>query len=423
MSQYFYDVIIIGESLAATIAGTLLAKGGCRILTFRGQDRHPDPWFFSSLHLEKVLETLGGRACFTEPPRFQVLTREHRLEIHGSHSLEEELQREFPASFSPLAVLLQELLSLGSRLEETLCAAGELPLFGLTSRFRFHRKSLGRHLSGRQLRQPLTARWSTLSSDSARRTIATLFAGLSLKPAEELTLAEGALLWNSANRPDGVSQVDLADFLKRRYRQFHGVEEDYSRLAPIEYQADHLTGLTLKGGGKCRGAHFLLGDRKGLDFLPGKFTDWIGPEPTRERLETIVSADHISPLLAPRVIIEGLPPLRLEFPAGPTKAAIEWGSGGNLPSMGTALLKDRLSLALPFAKLQIPEVSVKSAVKPSGRVIKSPRRTFPGAASPVKLAKNLWYCHGKGVLPALGTIGEVLVGVSMANHLLRVIKH
>ncbi len=116
-----YDVIVLGEGLAARIAALLLARGGCRVLAFRNPTTPSavtPAWFFPSLFLERLLENLGGRSCYTPVAPFQVLTSKTRLEFLGRESMEGELQREFPCENGGISAVLGLLQKLGSRLEE-----------------------------------------------------------------------------------------------------------------------------------------------------------------------------------------------------------------------------------------------------------------------------------------------------------------
>ncbi len=107
MSQRHYQVIIIGDSLAARLAGVLLGRHGVRVLAFQKNSLPTGPWFPSSLLLDRILDSLGGRTCYTAPMPFQVIGRRSRVEINGASPLEEEFRREFPGQHLRLTEVLR----------------------------------------------------------------------------------------------------------------------------------------------------------------------------------------------------------------------------------------------------------------------------------------------------------------------------
>ena len=58
------QLVLRRQRLLVIIAAALLAKRGSRVLFLRHQEATAPAWFHSSLFLEKLLGTLGGRACF-----------------------------------------------------------------------------------------------------------------------------------------------------------------------------------------------------------------------------------------------------------------------------------------------------------------------------------------------------------------------
>ena len=103
--QSHYDVIIIGDSLAARVAAVQLARSGCRVLALEEGLAISPAWFTSSLHLEKLLEQLSGRSCLTPPPSFQVITPTARVDLASRRPLDEVLLREFPEDYATLLEL------------------------------------------------------------------------------------------------------------------------------------------------------------------------------------------------------------------------------------------------------------------------------------------------------------------------------
>lgn len=424
MSQSHFDVIILGASLASRVTGTLLARGGCRVLTFdEPADRAPG-WLHSSLHLERLLERLDGRACLTSPSPFQVLTADSRLEFAHPEAVLSELRREFPADHSTAAGLLCDLRNLGQRLEEALWDSGGLPLSGPASRVRFFKQRLRRRLGRASLTQPLGRRLDGLQQASARTALVALFAGLALTSADRLSVAEAALLWNSAVRGQGVSSSALDDLLLHRYRQFHGQTEKLCRLQALQTEGNRLAGATLKGGGRCRASFFLIGSPEDRHLTARHLSPAAPPVRRSLRFTTSLPRDAVSPLLAERVIVGGELPVRLTFSDSgeETVCWVDCAAGDLATATCVAKLQRILAPVLPFATFRLEPCSPERPepeTAPSG----PPAKGFPGARGSVRVRDNLLTCHGDGILPSLGTVGEVVTGITVANHLLRTIRH
>lgn len=422
MSQSRFDVIILGESFASRIAGALLAKGGCRVLSLREPVAPSSPWFLSSLHLERLLERLDGRSCFAQPTSFQVLTEDSRLEFQLPASVEEELRREFSGSHDQTSEFLRDLNSLGQRLEETLWQCGGLPLLGITSRWRFARQRLRRKLTRRALAGPLENRLAGLRQEPAKRALSALFAGLSLTPVEKLSMAEASLLWSSAVRPEGICPSALDELLRHRYLQFHGTAEKLAGLETLRAEGTRLTGATLKGSGRCEAGFFLLGSPAGQDFLPEALHPAPRPFFQHHCFRSSPLDGMLSPLLADRVILDGKIPMRLSLNGSghETTAMIECSEGSCPPETLNETVRDTIAQFLPFATFQLERCLSDVPLSASTPSEGSPH--FPGTAAPLRLRKNLILCHGGSVLPSLGTTGEVITGMTVANYLLRTIK-
>ncbi|MEJ2201718.1 MAG: hypothetical protein P8X63_12015, partial [Desulfuromonadaceae bacterium] len=222
MSKHHYDILILGESLTARLAGALLAKAGRRLLTFADRVESPPAWLGNSLYMRQILDLLGGRHQLAPAPRLQILCGQTRLELHGCYPLEEELQREFPSCHEQLHQLLQWLKTRGETLEQQLWESAGPPLFGFVGELRLGARLLLRRSGYRSLRQPLHRFLQEIQDLEARRWLDTLFSGLALQPARNLTLAEGALLWNNLSQTQAIAESSFRELLEQRYQQFHG---------------------------------------------------------------------------------------------------------------------------------------------------------------------------------------------------------
>jgi hypothetical protein len=423
--QHHYDVIVMGESLSARIASLMLVRGGCRVLALR-DPASPSPaspaWFFPSLFLERLLENFGGRSCYTPVIPFQVLTPEIRLEFLGRTSREEELQREFPGDFGEISTALELLQGLGRKLEEAFWHSG-VPFFDLRSRLRFAGKRfrLGRAPG---FSRPLSDLWKGVRQASAREALGALFSGLALVPLEKLSVAEGALLWHNAQKPDGLSLADFEELLERRYAQFHGEAETLSNVESLDCGAGRIRGV-LQGGGRISSDILLLGTvpPEGL-FQSGPAVESLSGAPRKSFLASIKD-DSISPLLAPRFILGGTPALRLSFeeiPNGKT-CLVETTSAMSRGGIQAEEIHSRLSPWLPFSRFRV-EQQPDPRLDTTWNHSEPPRlrKYFPGGAGALKLGKNVFNCNSGAVFPSLGSTGEAFVGVSVANHLLGIFR-
>ncbi len=414
MVQRHFDVIILGDGLAARIAGVLLARGGCRVLTL--QEGHPTSpaWFLSCLHLERLLDLLGGRSCLAPPIPFQVITGESRLDLNSGPSLEEELRREFPSAAGATLSLLGNLQALGEGLEEALWRTG-LPLSGYGGKLRF---ALRRIASFGALRAgaPLLGLLDRLPLGEPRDVLAALFAGLALSPAEELTTGEAALLWASAVRLRGVSPSGLDALLRHRYEQFHGEGEDLAALKELTAEKRRLAGISLKNGGHCSASYFLIGSDAVRGLLPSGL---LQPSPGRQGMGRYITTDlqgRLSPLLARRVILGDGPPLRLSFGSRGSEVLGAIDLPAPVPERD---VHQRLSRLIPFADFAL---TPSEGPLPRPEVTAAPlRHGILGPPLPSRAGRNALLCHGASLLPTLGSTGEVLTGVAAGNRLLRLL--
>jgi hypothetical protein len=413
-----YDIIILGESLASRIAAVLLARAGRRVLTVGPAANTPPvpAWIPVSPQLERLLELLGGRSCLVAAPPFQVLSGPVRLTLHGNTAQLDELRREFPADSARVQALLDELADIGGRLETALWESGGLPLTGWASRWRFFYQRLHQGLSRGKLLRPLASRLQTGHSAQTAQALAALFSGLSLCPIEDLTVAEGALLWRSFGDSRGISTVALSTLLTHRFEQSQGEQVRLDDVQTLQAVNGRPHELVLKNGHHCTAPQFLLGDRAAGALLPVELradeaTAALSP------LHGRVAVGAISSLFAQIIILDGSPPLRLNLTADSAASHSRiLCQAAAPPNDGTDdQQQERLSALFPFATLHFTPAEVaNSPAEPPQR-----QRAFPGAVRSQLVKENLLYCCGEQVLPTLGAVGDILVGISVANHLQR----
>lgn len=415
-----YDVIILGESLASRIAAVLLAKSGRRVLAVGSSPAtHSCPaWIPVSLHLERLLELLGGRSCLVSAPPFQVLSGPVRLTLHGVSALVDELRREFPADSSRVERLLRELEDVGDCLETALWECGGLPLTGWASRWRFLCRRLRKGLTAASLTRPLASRLRAGNTAQTAQALAALFSGLALCPIEHLSVAEGALLWRSFGDSRGISAGALNALLMHRFEQFHGEQAQLVDLQNVQTGDGRLREATFKNGRRCSAGVVLLGSPAASPLLPLEFSAAEAAAP----VEALVTDGAVSPLLAQVVILDGAPPLRLTLVPDPAGGPCRLICRAAAPTSDTvgAQFEERLAALFPFTTLRFePRIAIQAG--PAEQSTGRSRRlnAFPGAARALLAGKQLLHCCGEQVLPGLGATGEIMVGVSVANHLLR----
>lgn len=419
MTTSHYDVIILGESLASRIAAVLLTKAGRRVLTVDVPPALPPSpaWIPVSLHLERLLDLLDDRSCLVPATPFQVLSEPVRLTFHGVTARLDELHREFPKDSQQVQSLFHELEDIGDRLETALWECGGLPLTGWASRWRFFYRRLFKGLTRRKLFRPLASILKAGVSAQTSQALAALFSGLALCSIEDLTVAEGALLWRSFSDNRGVSAVALNALLTRRFEQFHGESIQLDNQNTLQTVNGRPHELALNDGRRCSASVFLLGSHVASALLPeelrpGNLT--LAPSPLR----FMINDGAASPLLAPIVILDGPPTLRLTQASDTAtdKSRIICQAAAPASATSTNHCQDRLAALLPFATLCLePPDDRESATATSGRR----QKVFPGAVSSLVVEKNLLCCCGEQVLPSLGAVGEAMVGIGIFNQLQR----
>jgi len=417
MFQHSYDVIIIGESLASRVAAVRLAKQGYRILTFRNEHSALPNWLFSSLQLESLLETLDGRSCYTSADPFQVFTPRVRIEFNGRMPLKEELRRELPASHGQVRQVLENLTTGGERLEELLRknARALLTPVGrgiLNLRRTIHRIGLG------PLNRPLKPYLEEHVPDQDGLTaLGTLFSGMSLTAASELTIAEAALLWHCSTRPSGISPSGLDDLLQHRYDQFHGNTEKLDAVKNIICEKNGISGIALKRGGGCAASCYLFSDERALGMLsdPNRRSEKHG---ILQRVAAPLN-DQLSPLLAKRVIVSGDPPMRLALGRRNGEIACSIELNSNPPHAGDPddRLRRRLTDVFPFAEYVLEETTATDPPRVNSRSSR-----LLGLTQTPRLSRNSWLCSGAMLLPSLGSCGETLVGEALAQEVAKRVK-
>lgn len=415
MSQRHYQVIILGDSLASRLAGVLLSKRGVRVLSLQSNGLGGGLWFQPSLLLERILDHLGGRSCYTTPLPLQIITAQSRLELHGPYPLEEELRREFPADHERVSLLLQQLAQIADRLEDRLWQIGSLPLYGLASRLRYRWQRSG----ARGLDRPLLSLFGDFAGTPAGETLTALFAGLAQAPIEGLTVGEGALLWGGAIQGRSVSPSGLDTLLRHRFEQFNGESENLGAVQALSVQGGRLTDVVLKSGARCSAERFVIDAPEVWPLLPEEWRQGLPASAAPAVYTATLPEARLSPLLAPRLLLGGVPPLRLSLVLreGVVQCSIKAPRLADRPIPSPESVASRLTGLFPFAGLE-PQLQHPGTPPPQRRA----RAPFPGAALPLKLRSNLLLGHSPAVFPTLGTIGEVLTGLSSANYLLRELK-
>ncbi|AMV72633.1 hypothetical protein JCM30471_11500 [Desulfuromonas carbonis] len=404
--SHHFDAVILGDSLAARITGALLARAGCRLLTLRPAQTLPTPtWFFSSLLLERILDQLDGRAVLTKPQPFQYLADEVRLDFHGRNPLPEEVRREFPTAADEILATTSTLAALGDKLATLLWEQGGLPLSGLPSRWSFAFRCLRKGLTQGRLHEPLGDRLDELDSTVAAGFLSGLLPGLALRSAEELSLAEAALLWHGVMRPTAASAAGLEGLLQRRYQQFHGQEDDLARLESLDPGRHQPSRLHFRGGQQMTASAVVVGGGAAAAFLPQPLQTFTVAD--SQQPPQIPLGDKVPPVLADHVVLAGAPPLRLFFSGSGDQRRVTVECRQELSAKA---LKARLEALLPFATFAIPGGTRPAVPDLPPGLRQAIRRAVPAPGI---------YHSSEAILPGLGSNGEILTGLSVATAIQR----
>lgn len=409
MHQHHYDIILLGESLASRIVGVLLAKAGQRVLTFQGKAPADSGWIFAGSHLDRLLDQLGHRQPLGNAPRLQILGDQAQVELHGRYGLEEELRREFPEDADFLLQLFQRLEALGERLDGQLLEQAGAPLGSLTDRLWYR---AGHWLLGstqRSLGTPLSDFFEPFA-EASRAWLNILFSGLALAPVEELTLAEGALLWHGLSRPQALEEGLLDDLLSRRYLQFHGLYEPLTKIAAL---ADGHR-LQLHDGRECTAGTLIIGQ---CEALPPEITAALPPfrSPSpRGRWNSGPLRPAPSKVLASRVIHGENPSLRssLHVHEGGMHCSSESPTEATRESV-----MGHLQALFPFSSPAPKRLNTDD--NSGGNNQRRSFAAFPGTLQNPWLSRSLALCQGTGIFPRMGSLGEILTGFAVAGRLSR----
>jgi len=402
-----FDIAMAGESLAAQMTATLLAKQGRRVIRLTAPG-HCDPWQHASLFLDKLLDTLGGQACRCAKPPFQVLAPRARATVHPDLPLADELAREFGRESASVTALLDDLEQLGRRLEETLWEHGGLPDEGLRECATWRWQCLRRRLPWRKLSASLAKRVQAMPVPAAEW-LRDLFQGLALQPLAALTVADGALLWAHARRRPGIDAEQLQQLLRQRFEQFHGVATNLASLAALEHRDGQWVGRR-HDGGSFQAGQLILGD---LDLeLPGHGVPLPHqPLTPPQHLLTSSLAGQLSPLLAQRVIVGGPLPMRLVLDhAAPGVAAHISAS----VIADEAQIRSQLEPVLPFARYTLEH---QHYGRSSVRLADPSSTALPLGKVPFRLGSQLWCADETRLLPQLGSGGAALLAWTLVRQL------
>lgn len=409
MSSKHYDIAIIGGSLSARIAATLLAKQGSKVLFLRNREAQAPAWFHSSLFLEKLLGVLGGRDCYVAQRPIQVISEKSRVTLSNDIPFEEELSREFGESGRALSQWLELLSGLGVKLEEFLWENGGLPWPTLKAAGRLKLLSLRRRINWQELELPVSQGIAHFP-EPEKSFLTDLLQGLSSTKVDKLSYARAAILWAQALRPENLKEPDFSQMLSKRFEQFHGAKAELDQLKSLDDNGTRWVGGTFTSGGQFTADNFLLGDKMWLDKFASLDSSRLPLASPPVVYRTSDLTGQLSPLLATRVICGGDLPLRL---------AIDEHEGelrGLVLSHGSAtesMLRLQMEPVLPFAKYRLEEEA--SALKPNQN--REEPLSLPLSNLPLRIDKNLYCADRTAILPEMGAAGAALLGWTIARNL------
>ncbi len=405
-----YDVIFIGSNLATRVAMFLLAKAGLRVMAFTAAHSPPPQRIPASLFVERILEQLAERTLAHQAFHLHLVNQDTRLECNGPLSIQEECRREFPTCHAEVVDLLDTLRQWGGALEQAVLTNGGLPLYGFGNRLQFRKHLLKKKVPGKIIQQPLSALLSTIDNAVAQRALASLLCGLSLAPdPERLTVAEAAICWNDLCRNKTVSGPALCTQLEQRFEQFHGASNELSAIKSIKQQNDSDLVVNLKGNRSCTADHYIIADRQALEYLP-----WQSEYPEPRNISHSASCFTPPPpaLLAPTLIIGDSPIVRLRFENDARRCTIE--SPASEGDASVKSLAQRVAQILPFSRYEL-DGAIPATPMDSEQTV--PGVSFPGTEARIKPRRSVFLCNGRLTVPHLDATGEVLTGLSLANHL------
>lgn len=410
MSSKHYDIAIIGGSLSARIAATLLAKQGNKVLFLRYREATASEWFHSSLFLEKLLGVLGGRSCFVSQKPIQVLSRKARVTLSTDIPLENELCREFGQDGAAVSQWLEKLRLQGAQLENLFWENGGLPWPSFKTTASFKLLCMRRKTNWTELDAPITAAMKQLPQ-AAVEFVKDLLQGLSLQKINQLSHAQAALLWSQAMRPENLKEPDFSELLGKRFDQFHGLKTDLEDLESVDFNGSRWTGGRIKGGGQFTATTFLLGDARWIDrFKPGKVTALPSPHAlTKQTTSTLTG--QLSPLLTARVICGGDMPLRLAIEEREDEL---YGIILSAGDTSEEQRREQLEATLPFAKYELSATEENLA---AGKAPIREEKIQKLANLPLRIGTNLYCADSSTLMPEMGAFGAALLGWTFAENL------
>ena len=418
--QSHYDIAIVGSSLAGRLTSALTAKKGCRVLTVSQDNIQPASWFTSSLLLERILDFLDGNSCRGSSLPFQLITPKQRVDLHPRKPLADELRRELPDSHQEIDNFLTKLFVLGEQIEDMLWDAGGFPTTGFTGRQKFRFRSFRGDIPYHVFRQTLKHRLAEFADEDGRKLLGTLFGGFSLIPPSRLTVAECALIWSGLGRSTGVFQSGLDELLRHRTKQFHGTDTGFSEVKRIRISEARRAQLLFTGDRIVTADHLVIADRAAAALFEQKSTSTSSQ--VHQVLMTAPLGDKVSHLLMPNVIIAGSPPLRLTLEQSPVgfHGRIETARTDIDKALVVKKVEQKLTPLIPFVDIQPaiqeqPQIGVSIRKNDTRSLLNASTRVLPGHG-------RQYFYAGNDIMPGLGTSGEVLVAVTLCDHLLRACK-
>lgn len=402
-----FDIAIVGDSLAARMTAAVLAKHGKRLLQLSAPVCR-DSWHFSSLFVDRILASLGAHNSLTPGQPFQVLTSRARVTITPGRPIASELNREFGAAAPAIIGLLAGLERLGSDLETVLFAHGGLPAGTLAGTACWRWLCLRRKVPITKLTMPL-AEYLRPCPEPAAEWLNALFQGLSLRPLDRLTVADGALLWAQACRPEGLVDEDLRQLLQKRFEQFHGVEVALDTLRSVEHSGGSWV-FSLHGGGRFHAGQLIVGDLG--QELPGhgvaRPRQCLAPA---RHFKTSALDGQLSPLLAERVIASGPLPMRLMV--SPTPEGLT-GQFGTIAPADEACVRQQFEPYLPFARF---DLAGQPHCRGNSLASEATPKALPLFKLPIQTGSHLWCADETRLLPQLGNGGAALLAWTLVQRI------
>ncbi len=473
MATSFYDVVVIGSDLGATVAGAVLSQQGFRVLV-AGVPRkeryeigpyvlprsplcltYPDSAIFKRIFGDLNLLQLVRRRIEPNRPAYQVILPNHRIDVDAQF-LADELAREMPdVTVQPL---LERSSNLCSALESLLAEDPPLPPEGFWERREITRLSAKLPLGEIDLDSPLPP-------EHLFRLLRRLPALFALDDASPSTLAIARafdLHLRGTYRIDG-GRESLRSLLFDRIEAHSG--EIRAELEPksIEIKRGKVAGVSFSGRGQSVGCsnvicglpartvmNMLEGDRP-----PKRLVESAAREPShyRYRLQVVAPLEAIPPPLArlsfsvrdPSAPLERANALAIHFADGYGQHAVvsveALQPAGELRPESLAALRQSMRQHLleifPFIEQHIvlehsphdgqPPTSIEQWEAPPSVPMdavwrfdapNSEARAFgvSGVHSTTGIKKL--YLASRQVLPALGLEGELKAGWNAAKRVL-----